>query len=114
MIRKAALAIFSLLTLNPGCVFAGGSGGVLIQTLGLDNGAAPNVLFISVDSPKSNPPSCQINGGWAYVLPLASDQNKKIYAMLLTARASHAPVTLVGTGACDVFSGIETLQVVYY
>jgi len=113
MIRKNWLSMFALLVLFPACLYAGTTSGTLIQTLGLDNGA-PDVLFISVDHTKSSPPGCQTNGSWAYVLPLAGDQNKKLYAMLLAARASQMPVTLVGAGVCDAFSGIETLQVTYY
>jgi hypothetical protein len=68
------------------------------------------ILFIKVDKPKSTPPGCDTNGFWTYVLPLTTELDKKLYAMLLTARATGAPVTLTGTGTCSAFGTIESLN----
>lgn len=113
MLKILSLAFILLQAIFPNHTMAGATGNTLILTLGLDNGAQ-DVLFITVDKAKDSQPACHTNGNWAYVLPLSSDQNKKIYAMLLAARASQMPVTLTGNNACSVFSGIETLQAAYY
>jgi hypothetical protein len=87
------------------------SNGVIVQ-LGFDNGA-PDVLFISVDGSKSPSTACSTNTSWDYVLPLNSEQGKRMYVMLLAARTAGTPVTLVGSSACPT-TDIETLHAVYY
>ena len=73
-----------------------------------------DVVFILVDKTKDSTPSCHANASWTYVMPLTSDQDKKIYAMLLAARATQTPVNLGGNGVCDAFASIESLQVIQY
>ena len=111
--KKIAFTVIILQTLFSAYALAGTTASTLIVMLGIDDGA-PNVLFIRVDKTKDNQAGCQSNGTWAYVRPLVSEQDKKIYAMLLAAKASQAPVTLAGTTNCTVYPGIETLQAVYY
>ena len=54
------------------------------------------ILFIKTDKVKTSLPGCHVNLSWDYVMPLVSEQDKKLYAMLLAARASDTPVTLSG------------------
>jgi hypothetical protein len=114
LIRMASVAVLSLTLLSAG-TFAGTASNALIVTLGIDDGA-PNILFIRVDRAKDagTEPSCHTNGSWNYVRPLVSEQDKKVYAMLLAAKSTQTPVTLIGTTNCAAYSGIETLQAVYY
>lgn len=65
--------------------------------------------FIKTDKSKPSAPGCQINLSWDYVMPLVTEHDKKLYAMLLAARASGSPVSLNGTGNCDTFASIESL-----
>lgn len=111
---KQFLVAITTLLLGVNCSFAGDVADTIITRLGFHKGIA-DILFIAVDKPRNNPPACGPNGGsWAFVLPLATDQDKKIYATLLAARASQTPVQLAGTGTCDVFGTIESLQVAFY
>jgi hypothetical protein len=73
-----------------------------------------DIVFVKVDNPKGSLPACHVNLSWTYVMPLVSEQDKKMYAMLLAARTSQAPVSLNGTGGCDHFASIETLLDVHF
>ena len=73
-----------------------------------------DIVFIKVDKPKDSAPACQVNLSWEYVMPLVSEQDKKMYAMLLAARVSQTPVSLNGTGGCNHFASIETLIGVHF
>jgi len=68
-----------------------------------------DILFIKTDKAKTNFPGCQINLSWDFVMPLVSEQDKKLYAMVLAARATQTPVSLIGAGTCDHFGSIESL-----
>ena|SRR5687767_1653991 len=72
------------------------------------------ILFIKTDKTKTGAPGCQTNFSWDFVMPLVSEHDKKIYAMLLAARVAQTPITLSGTGTCDHFGSIETLIGVWW
>jgi hypothetical protein len=91
---------------------AGTVTGAHVVTLGFDNGA-PDILFISVDKSKDTQAGCHSNPTWSYVISLSTSQGKNMYALLLSARATQAPVTMVGAGTCTVFAGMESLLAVY-
>ena len=73
-----------------------------------------DIVFISVTLTKDSTPACHTNGSWTFVMPLTSEQDKKYYALLLAARTTQTPVTLVGTSTCDHFGSIESLQGIAY
>lgn len=66
------------------------------------------MVFIKTDKSKATVPACQTNLSWDFVMPLATEHDKKIYAILLSARATQTPVSLSGSGNCDTFGSIET------
>lgn len=70
--------------------------------------------YITMSGTKSSGPSCSNGSSWAYVLSLTNPDAPQLFAMLLTARASQAMLSLTGDGACDLVSGVETLIVVSY
>lgn len=111
----SALAFAACLAMSPPS-HAGGVEDATITRLAIDRVIGADILFIMVDKTKSNKPSCQPNdGGWAFVLPLSTDGEKRMYAMLLAARAAGSKVSLGGHGdPCSVFGSIETLQSVHY
>lgn len=71
-------------------------------------------VFVAVSAAKTGNPSCSTNGTWGFVMPLTSATENQMLALLLSARATSASVTLIGSGLCDTYSGIETLQYVLY
>jgi hypothetical protein len=81
----------------------------LVSTLG-------NMVFIEVFDYKTNNPSCSTSGPgqWAFVLPLTTPIQQQMYTTLLAARAQGSPVTLVGSGICDIYGTVETLTNVLY
>jgi hypothetical protein len=66
-------------------------------------------VLINTSVAKGGTPSCATNTGYQWVLPLSSTLDNQIYAQLLAAFAGQSTVNLGGDGACDAFSGIETL-----
>jgi hypothetical protein len=110
-----AISKFSLvaLILCSSGTFAGEVTDAVITKL-LINKSYGETVFILVDKSKSNIPACHVNGSWTYVLSVTTELDKKMYALLLAARASQTPVTLNGSGACDVFGSIESLQTAGY
>jgi len=67
------------------------------------------ILFIKTDKSKSGLPGCHTNLSWDYVMPLTTEHDKKLYALVMAARASQTPVSLNGTGTCDHFGSVESL-----
>jgi hypothetical protein len=43
-------------------------------------------------------------------MTLTSEQDKKMYALLLTARTTQMPVSINGAGSCQAFGSVETLE----
>lgn len=78
-----------------------------LLSLEIDSDIAGNVVFIQLDTPKTNPPICQVNS-WSFVLSLADATGKSMYAMLLAAKEAQSAVRVRGVGQCSVFSSIET------
>jgi hypothetical protein len=68
------------------------------------------IAFIKLDKLKDGAPSCHTNPYWDYVMTLTSEQDKKMYALLLTARTTQLPVSIDGAGNCQPFNGIETVE----
>ena len=74
----------------------------------------PNVLFVQTDGSKDSNPACHINQMWTFVFPLVNQNDQQMMALLLTARATQAPVRIDGSGQCEVFGSIETGKYVTY
>jgi len=68
-----------------------------------------NVVLIRVDQAPTGAPGCSNNLSSQFVLPLATVPNQQALALLLSARVSGIPVSLIGSGQCDVIGNIETL-----
>ena len=102
-----ALSIGILAGLSQPCFASDVTGRVV--SLEIDSDIAGNVVFIQLDTPKTNPPACQTNA-WSFVLSLADATSKNMYAMLLAAKTAQTPVRVRGIGQCSsaVFSTIET------
>jgi len=71
-----------------------------------------NVAFIQLDSPQTSPIACQTNVGWTYTIPLVTDMDKKMFAVLSMALASGQTVRLYGSGACSDFGAVESARAV--
>jgi len=88
---------------------AGSVSGATITKLQISK-VFPDILFVQLDRVKDSTPACHINGAWTYAMSMTTESDKKMYALLLAARVSQAPVTISGTGTCDVFGSIESLS----
>lgn len=100
-----ALSLAILAGIAQPCLASDVTGKVL--NLEIDSDIAGNVVFIQLDTPKTNSPTCQTNA-WSFVLSLADATSKNMYAMLLAAKTTQTPVRVRGVGQCNVFSSIET------
>jgi hypothetical protein len=87
-----------------GSVYASTGTGKIVQIAAY---RSPAVAFVLLDS-QPTLASCANNSSWTYVLPMNTDQDKKLFAMLLEARSTGRIVTITGTGACADFAGIES------
>lgn len=74
------------------------------------NKAYGEIVFIKTEKTKSSVPGCHINLSWDFVMPLTTEHDKKLYAMLLAARSAQQPISLSGSGNCDTFGSIETVS----
>ena len=111
--KTLAYGLLLLACMTAKGVSAGDVNDAVITKIAISKGLG-DILFILVDKPKGSTPACHSNLSWTYVLPLSTELDKKIYALLLTARSTQAPITFSGTGQCEVFGSIETLQTAAY
>jgi len=107
-----ALVAFAAAALSTACS-AGDIEATIITNLGIGTQYG-NMVFVAVSLGKNANPSCSTNGTWAFVLPLTTPLQNQMLATLLAARTSQTPVSLYGSGVCDTYSGVETLQVINY
>jgi hypothetical protein len=77
------------------------------------NATLGSLAFITLSGTKSSNPSCS-TGPWSFVLNLTNGDALQQFAMLLTARTTQTPITLTGSGVCDIYSSVEGLWVVSY
>jgi hypothetical protein len=92
---------------------AGTVTGATITALGMGT-AYGNLVFVSINIPKTGNPACSNNTAWNFVLPLTTALENQFLALLLAARATQTPVSLAGNGLCDTFGDVETLNYVTY
>ena len=106
-----ALAVLGAITISATAT-AGSSTNVTITQIFVGNSYG-SLLFIAVTSKTGNP-ACNTNATYNFVLPLTTALENQMLAVLLSARATGATVTLTGNGLCDQFSNVETLENVSY
>lgn len=53
---------------------------------------------------------CRTNVNWPFVIDISTDYGKRLYAAVLTAYTATRPVVFKGTNACDLHTGVETLN----
>jgi len=70
-----------------------------------------NFVFVKLDNPHAAPIACAVNGYWQYTLPLDSEVDKKMFALLVTAQTTEKPVSINGAGACNEFAHVESMVV---
>ena len=70
--------------------------------------------FIAFSVAKTSNPACSSNPNWSFYLPLTTPLENQMLALILAARASGSPVTLEGSGVCDAYPTVETLQYALY
>jgi hypothetical protein len=90
----------------------GAVGQVLITGIAIDTHDA-NMAFISVNRAKNDNPACSTSS-WAFALPLTTPLQNLMFSELLAARTNQTPVSLGGSGLCDIYASVETLTFVNY
>ncbi len=114
--RRLARIIKSLLILTAVGLSATASGGAVTGATitQLEIATQYNMVMVALSVLPTGSPSCVTNSTWSFALPLTTPVENQMLALLLSARATGTPVQLIGSGACDTYSGIETLQYVLY
>ncbi|MBM0105753.1 hypothetical protein JM946_13510 [Steroidobacter sp. S1-65] len=107
-IRRAFIASLTLTMLAPP-LYAGDILDATVIRIA-SNKAYGEMVFIKTDKTKSTVPGCQTNLSWDFVMPLTTEHDKKLYAILLAARAGATPISINGSGNCDTFGSIETVS----
>lgn len=69
-----------------------------------------NFAFIRFANAPTTPVACSVNGYWHFTLPLATDTDKRMFSVLMTARATGSVVKAIGSGGCNEFGAVESLQ----
>lgn len=69
-------------------------------------------VFVRFATVPTNKIGCSVNGYWHFTLPLVTDVDKRMFAVLMTARATGAVVKATGSGGCNEVGSIESLQAI--
>lgn len=101
-------ALFLCLPLVTAPAVGGEVRGTIVE-MTLDKGYG-DFVFIRFNNAPASPIACSVNGYWHFTLPLATEADKKMFAMLMTARATGSAVEAIGSGACNEFAAIESLR----
>jgi hypothetical protein len=111
MMRSHLLWLLIALVALPSGALAGSSAAnAHIKKLQINKGYGVFV-FINIDVVPTGAPACE-SGTWQYTLSLTNPGDSQMYAMLLTAYTTGAPVDLGGTGACSDVGFVESLSAV--
>jgi hypothetical protein len=109
--RSKLLWLLITVIASTGSAFAGSSvQNAHIKNLQINKGYGIFV-FINIDVVPTGAPACE-NASWQYTLSLTNPGDSQMYAMLLTAYATGAPVDFVGSGACSDVSFVESVSAV--
>jgi hypothetical protein len=109
--------MFSVLALGLLCVsqqsYAGSVSNATITSVAIFQQIG-DLMFVSTNQAVNSPPSCSNNAGFTFVVSLSTAVGQQTMAVLLAARSAQASVTISGSGACDLYSNVETLVNVTY
>ena len=83
--------------------------GARVLVLGIYKSAG-NFVLVKLDKAPALPLACSVNHEWNYTLPLATEIDKKLFALLVTAHATGKPVTITGVGSCNEFREAESID----
>ncbi len=102
--------IIALIAL-PNLAFAGSSASnAHIKNLQINKGYGVFV-FVNIDVAPTGAPACE-NASWQYTLSLTNPGDAQMYAMLLTAYSTGAPIDFTGTGTCSDVGFVESVLAV--
>jgi hypothetical protein len=113
MNKKAVVAVVMLMLSLPQLSWAGNVNGATITSVIISQQFG-DLLLIQTNQQVGSAPSCSNSTGAQFVVSISTAIGQHLMAVLLTARAAQGTVYIAGTGACDLFSNIETLQSVTY
>jgi hypothetical protein len=65
-------------------------------------------FFVSVNQPITGGPSCAIQP-MKFVINASTDAGKAQIATVLAAQSASRPISILGTGSCDVWGDTETV-----
>ena len=113
--KKLTMTLMSLWMVSAaGPLFAGGSATANVAKVGLVQSLG-DMLFVQLSpATVTGAPGCSVNTEWQFVLSLATTQGQQTLALLLEAKATNASVQFSGTGACNVYANVETLDAIYF
>ncbi len=106
---KKVLGFIIVLFCGVQVAHAGGAIEGKVVKIAIDTTYATAKAFVTVSGDKSNSPACHTNTSWSFALPLVTDLDRSVYAMLLSAHATGKTTILEGRGLCEVHGSIETL-----
>lgn len=113
-VTKLKHVLFGLMILIPISTYASSINNTQISMLMIDQGHGDKVFIRTSIAHQAGNPSCH-NSIWSFVLPLDTELQNKMHAMLLAAQTSGKTINLKGYGStCNVHTGIETLQRIEY
>lgn len=102
------IAILSTLFLSTTLAHAQGTvTSTLKQVAPDDSNASLPVLFVYPSAPSQNGPACATD---TLRFVVDATENPAMVAAMLTAFATGATVSIVGTGTCSVWNSVETLR----
>ncbi len=112
-ISSLFFALFCAICLNPQNSEASTSpGAVIITKIDVQTAAGGQVIFY-VSGSRSGMPSCATAGNrWAFSGNNGAGQ--VTMSIILIAYSSGKPLTIIGTGACDVWGDTETVSYISY
>jgi hypothetical protein len=69
----------------------------------------PDRVFVRVTGTNNSLPACSTVNN-RYVLDTSTNTGRQLYALLLAAKHTNAPVTVVGFGTCNLVGNSEDLR----
>jgi len=91
----------------PAAVFSGQVTGVVSSVIAR---ASDGLIFVYVNATPTGRPSCAAGTAYWMIHDENSEAGKKQYALLLTAKATGATVTIVGMNACTRWGDGEDID----
>lgn len=108
---KMILILLAIGILSPMSALAGSqANNAQITQLSINEAYGGTYVFIMLSVTPTQQPTCATNGAWSYTFPFSAPGANQVYAMLLSAYTAGSTVDMVGTGTCNEFGQIESLQ----